>query len=303
VASADLGNDDVIDQYLLMLTVSKGRALKTIESYASDLRALSEARPDLLSVTSDNLEQFFSQLRAEGRSPATVARSMSATRGLFQFLYEEGFVPSDPTSALPVSTRGRSLPKALSEGVINELISSIPLDHGLGTRDRLMVEFLYGTGCRVSEMIDTDVHDIDLDEDLIRVTGKGSKQRLVPIGRHLRTALVAYLSGGVREKLLHGKRTMKLFVNSRGEPLGRHGVNEILRRRAVAAGLDARGIHAHAFRHSCATHMIAHGADIRVVQELLGHSSIATTQRYTSVALATLRDAYGSAHPRASGVA
>ena len=152
-------------------------------------------------------------------------------------------------------------------------------------------------------MTDTDVHDVDLDEDLIRVTGKGSKQRLVPVGSHLREALFSYINGGSRSKLLGDKRSVRLLLNSRGYPLGRHGVNEILRRRALVAGVATQGVHAHAFRHSCATHMIAHGADIRVVQELLGHSSIATTQRYTGVALTTLRDAYGHAHPRATGSA
>lgn len=302
MAGSDLGNDYVIDQFLLMLTVSRGRASKTIESYASDLRALSEAFPNLLAVASGDLEGYFAGLRADGRSAATVARSMSSTRGLFHFLLEEGLLLSDPTSSLPVSSRGRSLPRAISETTINRLITSIAHDGALDVRDRLIVEFLYGTGCRVSEMLATDVHDIDFDEDLIRVTGKGSKQRLVPIGRQLRVALADYLDGGARESLLRGKRSAKLMLNSRGQPLGRHGVNEILQRRAVAAGLERVEIHAHSFRHSCATHMIAHGADVRVVQELLGHSSIATTQRYTGVALSTLRDAYGNAHPRASAM-
>ena len=303
MASAGLGNDEVIDQFLLMLTVSRGRAVTTIDSYANDLRGLSEAYPDLLSISSRDLETYFAGLRSAGRSAATVARSMSATRGLFQYLLDEGYVAVDPTNSLPVSTRGRSLPKALPESTIETLISSISGNDALSQRDRLLFEFLYGTGCRVSETTETNVHDVDLDEDLIRVTGKGSKQRLVPIGRHLRTALEAYIDGGARTSLLRGKRTARLLLNARGEPLSRHGVNEILHRRALAAGLDTKGVHAHAFRHSCATHMIAHGADIRVVQELLGHSSIATTQRYTGVALATLRDAYGNAHPRAAGVA
>ena len=299
MAGSELSNDEIIDQYLLMLTVSRGRAVTTIDSYANDLRQLSSACPELVSATSRDLETYFAAQRSAGLSAATVARAMSATRGLFQYLLDEGYLTSDPTSHLPVSTRGKSLPKALSEATIETLISSITDDDALSRRDRLIIEFLYGTGCRVSEMIDTDIHDVDLDEDLIRVTGKGSKQRLVPIGSHLREALVSYMNGGSRSRLLGNKRTVRLLLNSRGDPLGRHGVNEILRRRALAAGIATKGVHAHAFRHSCATHMIAHGADVRVVQELLGHSSIATTQRYTGVALATLRDAYGNAHPRA----
>lgn len=300
MARPSLDNDSIIDQYLLMLTVSRGRSTKTIDSYAHDLRGLSEAHSHLITVTSEDLDSYFAELRVRGLKAATVARSMSATRGLFHFLLDEGLVHSDPTSALPVATRGKSLPKALPESTISTLIESIPLDGNLNQRDRAMIEFLYGTGCRVSEMIETNLQDVDFDEDLIRVTGKGSKQRLVPIGRQLRISLTAYLDGGARSVLVKRKPTAKLFLNSRGEPLGRHGVNEILRRRALSAGLTTQGVHAHAFRHSCATHMIAHGADIRVVQELLGHSSIATTQRYTGVALATLREAYGHAHPRAS---
>lgn len=302
MASSGVDADSAIDQYLLMLAVSRGRSTRTVESYAHDLQGIYASCPNLLSASSGDLEAYFASLRRAGKSPATVARSMSALRGFFQFLLDEGYVTSDPTGNLPVSTRGRSLPKALTEATIDALLHSIPPDGALNARDVLMIEFLYGTGCRVSEMVDTELQDVDLDEDLIRVTGKGSKQRLVPIGRHLRNALRAYLDNGHRESLLRGRRSVKLFVNSRGEPLSRHGVNEILRRRALVAGVEPKGIHAHAFRHSCATHMIAHGADIRVVQELLGHSSIATTQRYTGVALATLREAYGIAHPRASSL-
>ena len=300
MASSSLENADIIDQFLLMLTVSRGRSIRTVDSYAHDLLGLSVAIPSLSDATSGELEAYFSELQSSGLRPATVARAMSATRGLFQYLLDEGLTTNDPTRTLPIATRGRSLPKALSEETIQRLLDSIVEDNPLARRDRLIVEFLYGTGCRVSEMLDTEIDDIDFDEDLVRVTGKGSKQRLVPLGRLLRVALLDYLDSGGRQALVKNHKTNRLLLNSRGEPLGRHGVNEILRRRALAAGLSTTGIHAHAFRHSCATHMIAHGADIRVVQELLGHSSIATTQRYTSVALATLRQAYGNAHPRAT---
>lgn len=300
MAGTSITNEQIIDQYLLMLTVSRGRSLQTIEAYAHDLSSLSYALPNLITVTSQDLDAYFSGLRAEGKRPATVARAMSATRGLFRYLVDESLLSIDPSSLLPVATRGKGLPKALPESAINQLIASIEPDDPLGVRDSLIVEFLYGTGCRVSEMINTRIDDVDFDEDVIRVTGKGSKQRLVPVGRLLRAALRLYLDGGARNSLLRSSRDTHLFLNSRGQQLGRHGVNEILRRRALKAGLHAKGIHAHAFRHSCATHMIAHGADIRVVQELLGHASIATTQRYTGVALATLRDSYARAHPRAS---
>lgn len=288
-----------------MLTVVEGRSPLTISGYESDLYSLLEHLGDegaLLGVTSELLEQYFSNMRTLGRRPATVARAMSSTRGFFRYLVDESIVEVDPTAQLAVAKRGKSLPKPLSEAYIDALIAAIGGSSPLDIRDRLIVEFLYGTGARVSEMIDVDIQAIDLDEMLVRVTGKGSKQRVIPIGRHLAVALREYLGPNGRDELRTSESRSSLFLNVRGGKLTRHGVNEILLRRARSAGLTTSGLHAHAFRHSCATHMIAHGADIRVVQELLGHSSIATTQRYTGVALTTLRTAYGNAHPRAAGM-
>ena len=294
-----------VEQYLLMLTVVDGRSPLTIASYESDLRALGsyfENEDALLSATSTQLDSYFANMRASGLKPATVARAMSSCRGYFRFLEDERIISADPSARLPVATRVKSLPKALSEELIDSLIDSMTGSGPLDIRDRLIVEFLYGTGARVSEMIAVEIQDVDMDEMLVRLTGKGSKQRLVPIGRALATALAAYLSTGGRHELVSAKSKSFLFINQRGGPLTRHGVNEILRRRALVGGVSLDGLHAHAFRHSCATHMIAHGADIRVVQELLGHSSIATTQRYTGVAITTLRSAYQSAHPRATSL-
>lgn len=286
-----------------MLTVVDGRSPLTISSYESDLRGLLThfgSEEALLLATSSQLDAYFASLRSNGLRPATVARAMSSCRGFYRFLEDEKIVAADPSARLPVATRVKSLPKALSEDAIDALIASINGESALDVRDRLLVEFLYGTGARVSEMIAVELQDLDMDELLVRLTGKGSKQRLVPIGRALALALRIYLAAGGRPELLSAKSKSFLFLNQRGAPLTRHGVNEILKRRALSGGLTLEGLHAHAFRHSCATHMIAHGADIRVVQELLGHSSIATTQRYTGVALTTLRAAYESAHPRAS---
>ena len=286
-----------------MLTVVDGRSPLTISSYESDLLALLAflgSEQALISATGSQLDSYFAHMRSMGRKPATVARAMSSCRGLYHFLVDEHILEADPSARLPVAGRPKSLPKALPEATIDTLIGDIeglgPLDY----RDRLIIEFLYGTGARVTEMLGAEVQDVDLDEMLIRLLGKGSKQRLVPIGRQLADSLRGYLGPDGREQLVTSKSKSLLLLNHRGNPLTRHGVNEILNRRARAAGIAATGIHAHAFRHSCATHMIAHGADIRVVQELLGHSSIATTQRYTAVALTTLRTAYESAHPRAS---
>ena len=287
----------LLDQYLLMLTVSKGRSNATITAYSNDLLQFIQCCPDVEHVTAGDLDRYFAGLRREGLAPATVARAMSAVRGLFVFLVDERIIDRDPTTLLPSVRRDRALPKALSETYIAGLLDSITGDDALSIRDRTLIEFLYGTGCRVSEMLGVTVGDIDFDENVIRVTGKGEKQRLVPMGSCLRKALTLHLASISSQR--GARRSHAVFLNFRGAPLSRHGVNEILRRRAVQAGLTTSGLHAHSFRHSCATHMIAHGADIRVVQELLGHSSIATTQRYTSVALATLKDAYVASHPRA----
>jgi integrase/recombinase XerD len=296
---------ETIEQYLLMLTVVDGRSPLTITSYESDLKSLLEhlgSEDALLGVSGTKLDTYFAQLRSMGRKPSTVARAMSSCRGFYRFLLDEHLVEVDPSTRLPVPGRAQSLPKALPETTIAALINGIQGRSALDTRDRMIIEFLYGTGARVTEMLGAEVQDVDLDEMLIRLMGKGSKQRLVPIGRQLAEALREYLGSDGRKQLATVQSKSRLLLNSRGNPLSRHGVNEILLRRAKASGIEAAGLHAHAFRHSCATHMIAHGADIRVVQELLGHSSIATTQRYTGVALTTLRTAYESSHPRASGL-
>ena len=296
---------DTVEQYLLMLTVVDGRSPLTIASYESDLSSLLEylgSEEALLKVSGAQLDAYFAHLRTIGRKPATVARAMSSCRGLYRFLVDEKLLEVDPSERLPVAGRAQSLPKALQEDAIDALIRGINGSSALDLRDRMIIEFLYGTGARVTEMLEVEVQDIDLDEMLIRIMGKGSKQRLVPIGRQLAESLREYLGANGRQFLATGQSKSRLLLNHRGSPLSRHGVNEMLLRRARSSGLATAGLHAHAFRHSCATHMIAHGADIRVVQELLGHSSIATTQRYTSVALTTLRTAYESAHPRASNL-
>ena len=296
---------NTLEQYLLMLTVVDGRSPLTIASYENDLSALLQhlgSESALLDVSGAELDEYFAHLRSLGRMPATVARAMSSCRGFFRFLVDEHLLDIDPSARLPVPGRAKSLPKALPESTIESLIHGIQGETALDIRDRMIIEFLYGTGARVTEMLGAEVQDVDLDEMLIRIMGKGSKQRLVPIGRKLAEALREYFSSNGRQRLTTTKSKSRLLLNNRGNPLTRHGVNEILIRRARICGVETTGLHAHAFRHSCATHMIAHGADIRVVQELLGHSSIATTQRYTGVALTTLRTAYESAHPRATNL-
>ena len=295
---------ELVGDYLEWLTVEKGRSRATIESYTRDLAQFltwaGENGVSLADASTEDLERYVNELRRD-KAPSSIARATSAIKGLFGFLVDERVLSSDVGQRLQPSRRGRSLPKALDEEVVAQLIDSVDSDDPVAKRDRALLELLYGTGARVSEVTALVIDDLDFDEELIRVTGKGSKQRLVPMGRTLQWALRRYLAPGGRNVLAIARPTNRLFLNQRGGPLSRQGVDLILDARALEAGVDRSTVSAHVFRHSCATHMLAHGADIRVVQELLGHASIATTQIYTAVSITSLQRAYVSAHPRAHG--
>lgn len=291
-----------LEEYLQWLIIEKGRSRATIEAYRRDLLALlewvSERGTSLGDVSEDELERFYNEARLN-RSPSTVARAVASARGFFAYLVDEGYLTVDPTSRLKGGRRGRTLPKPLGEAEIVRLLDSIPATTSVDLRDRALLELLYGTGARVSEVVNLDLSDLDFDEELILLTGKGNKQRLVPIGSTLDRALREYLAPGGRPSLSSSKRTTRVFLNARSGVLTRQGIDLVIHKRALTVGIDRNRISAHVFRHSCATHMLAHGADIRVVQELLGHASIATTQLYTAVSVTTLQREYQHAHPRA----
>jgi site-specific recombinase XerD len=292
-----------LEEYLQWLTIEKGRSLATIAAYRRDLNALvswmAARHLEVTSVTEEDLERYFNALRRARRSSSTVARAVAAIRGWFAYLLDEGHVTLDPSARLKGGRRGRTLPKPLGEEEVVALLDSIPSTSAIDLRDRALLEILYGTGARVSEVAGIELSDLDFDEELILLTGKGSKQRLVPIGSTLKAALLAYLGPGGRSTLAAAKRSPKLFLNARAGALTRQGIDLVIHKRALAVGIERSRISAHVFRHSCATHMLAHGADIRVVQELLGHASIATTQLYTAVSVTTLQREYHHAHPRA----
>ncbi|MGH9021327.1 MAG: tyrosine recombinase [Acidimicrobiales bacterium] len=291
-----------LGDYLQWLTVERGRAVATVAAYRRDLDGLAawmgEHGLRASDVTESDLEAYADGLR-DGHAPASVARTLAAVRGWFGFLVEEGEVCADPAANLVAGRRGRSLPKPLAEAVVARIIDSVPAVTPIDRRDRALLELLYGTGARVSEAVGLREEDLDFDEEHILVTGKGSRQRLVPMGASLRHALRDYLAPGGRAELVGDARSARLFLNSRGGVLSRQGVDLIVRKRALAAGVASATVSAHVFRHSCATHMLAHGADVRVVQELLGHASIATTQVYTAVSVGSLQREYRAAHPRA----
>ncbi len=295
------------EEYLSWLTVERGRASNTISSYRRDLvgweQWLRDAGLEVDAVRPDHLERYLEHARSQGKSAATINRTLASLRGLFGFLYGEGAIAVDPTADLQSPRTARRLPKALDEDQVLSLLYAVGGTGPLDFRDRALLEVLYGTGARISEVVGLSLGDLQFDDGLIRVFGKGSKERLVPLGRPAREALSAWLSPVGRslvepDRWRHRGDAEAVFLNTRGGRLSRQGAWAVLKRHAERVGLEDQ-VSPHVLRHSCASHMLAHGADIRVVQELLGHVSIATTQLYTRLSSEHLRSAYESAHPRA----
>ncbi len=295
-------HNPLLADYVEWLTVEKGRSRATIESYSRDLGQflvwLEARHTSVDDVSTSDLENYFAHLRSL-KAPSSVARATSAVRGWMSYLADEQLLVSDPSQKLKPTRRGRSLPKPIDEVVMATLLDSFPRHSPVERRDAALLEVLYGTGARVSEVVGLRIEDLDFDEELVRLTGKGAKQRLVPMGRSLREALRQYLTPSGRGAFPSPRPVANVFLNHRGGGLTRQGIDLVIDRRALEAGVDRSSVSAHVFRHSCATHMLAHGADIRVVQELLGHASIATTQLYTAVSITSLQRAYRDAHPRA----
>ena len=296
------------EEYLSWLEVERGRARLTIASYRRDLAqyesALAAAGLDPASADPGRVESYLGDLRTSGRSPASVARATSVLRGLHRFLLDEGLAVADPTTDVTAGRVPLRLPKALTEEEVSTLLGAVAGDGAAQRRDRALLEVLYGTGARISEVVGLDQADLVAGEGLVRLYGKGSKERLVPLGRYAAAALEAWLAppgrGSVEPRQWRRRGDAEaVFLNLRGSRLSRQGAYGVVKRHAVAVHLGDR-VSPHVLRHSCATHMLARGADIRVVQELLGHVSIATTQLYTKVSPEHLRAAYEAAHPRST---
>lgn len=294
------------EEFLSWLAVERGRAPNTLASYRRDLVAYEEALAQRhLSVTqarTEDVEDYIARLRRGGHSPASVARAVSSLRGLHRFLLDEGHAASDPSADVEAGRLPVRLPKALSEPDVTRIIESVAGDDELARRDRALLELLYGTGARISEVVGLNLTDLADADGLLRLYGKGSKERVVPIGNHAARALARWLEPAGRDRLVPERWQRRgdaeaLFLNTRGTRLSRQGAFAAVRSRGLAVGVT---LSPHALRHSCATHMLAHGADVRVVQELLGHASVTTTQLYTKVTNEHLRAAYESAHPRAA---
>ncbi len=296
-----------VEEYLTHLSIEKGRAPNTLIAYRRDLRRYVDFLDDTLvtNASPDNVRQFSEVLKANGLARASVNRTVTAVRGLHRYLFAEGVTTSDPTADLEPARLPKGLPKAISEADVVRLIDAVDGTDVLSVRDRAILEVLYGTGMRISECVGLSLDDVDLDAALIRVTGKGNKQRLVPVGRLAEAALVQWLAPTGRLQVVPDTWATRdaqsaVFLNHRGGRLSRQGMWGVIRKYGLQVGLASR-LSPHVLRHSCATHMLDHGADIRTVQELLGHASISTTQLYTKVSTDLMVRAYAAAHPRASG--
>lgn len=257
----------------------------------------------LAQVDEGTVAEYIQHLRQSGLAPASVARAVVTVRSLHRFLVQEGDAVADPTVDLRPPPLPQGLPKALSEDEVAALLASVTGDGPVQRRDRAVLEVLYGTGMRISELTGLSMGDLAVEDQLVRALGKGNKERLVPLGRHARQALAAWLGPGGRDALVPPRWARRtdadaVFLNLRGGRLSRQGAWGIVRHYGDRTGLRGR-LTPHVLRHSCATHLLDHGADIRVVQELLGHASIGTTQVYTKVSADRLRTAYLAAHPRA----
>ena len=299
-----------VEEFLLWLRVERGRSPATVSAYRRDLGTFvswlaDERGRDVLSCSEDDLIAYLRSRQDAGLATSTVTRGMVAVRSLFKFLVAEELRADDPAREVELPRVGRGLPKALNENEVAALIAAVDGDGPLERRDRAILEVLYGTGVRISELVGMSLGDIDLNDRMMRVFGKGSKERVVPIGRYASDALVAWLAPAGRgmvepERWASRDDADAVFLNARGGRLSRQGGWGVLKKYGAQVGLGAR-LSPHTLRHCCATHMLEHGADIRAVQELLGHASITTTQVYTRVSRATLVRAYRAAHPRATG--
>ncbi len=291
----------MLEPFQDFLAVEQGLSPRTQEAYALDLARFAaygklKGSSGPSHVAPRLVREYMYHLKDLGLSPASIRRNVSALRTYFKFLVGEGHVQSDPSDRLETPKRWRTLPEVLTVADVDKILGAPSLDEPLAFRDRAMLELAYSAGLRVSEWISIGVKDVLFEDGLVRVFGKGSKERLVPIGRKAIGALAIYMRE-LRPKLEHGEGKGSLFLNSRGRPLSRMGAWKILRKYVDQAGIKKR-VTPHTLRHSFATHLLEGGADLRAVQEMLGHADISTTQIYTHVDREYLRTVHQQFHPR-----
>jgi integrase/recombinase XerD len=288
--------DSDVEGFLALLATR--RAPKTVEAYRRDLSALGGWFDGPIGgITTEQLEHYLAELRAAGLSPATIGRRVAAIRSFFRHQTLLGVRTDNPAAELDLPRRRRTLPRTLSPAEAERLMEAASGTTPRALRDRALVELLYGAGLRVSEAVGLHKASVDLEGRLVRCVGKGSKERIVPIGRQAVQALRRYLARG--RPFLDTRHRPELFLNAKGGGLTRAGAFLILRRLAAKAGLEPERVHPHLLRHSFATHLLEGGADLRSVQEMLGHADLATTELYTHVSDRRRRELYFQAHPHA----
>ena len=309
MGAAESPLDRAVRGYLDHLAVERGLAANTLASYRRDLRRYagfltSEGVSEAADITEKHVSAFLRSLREGDEdhpalSASSAARTVVAVRGLHRFLAREGLVAADAADTVRPPTPPRKLPKAIPLADVERLLAAAGSDGSpLGLRDRALLEMLYGTGARISEAVGLDRDDVDETAGTVLLRGKGAKERVVPVGSYALEALSAYLVRARPGLFAAGRATPALFLNARGGRLSRQSAWTVLRTVAARAGLSTP-VSPHTLRHSFATHLLDGGADVRVVQELLGHASVTTTQVYTLVTVDQLREVYAAAHPRA----
>ena len=297
-----MGSPDaqLLDQFLDGIWLESGLSANTLAAYRTDLRAFQSwlAKKGLAleqATRADLLAYLAANVRA-GLSPRSSARHLSTLRRFYRYLLIQGRTQADPTADVRSPVIGRPLPKNISEQGVEKLLSTPPRDTALGSRDRAMLETMYASGLRVSELVGLTLNELDLTTGLVRVVGKGGRERIVPLGEEASESLGEYL-GQARSDLLKAQLTDAVFVTRRGGPMTRQAFWQLIKRYAQQAGIGAE-FSPHSLRHAFATHLLNHGADLRSVQMLLGHTDLSTTQIYTHVARARLQSLHGTHHPR-----
>lgn len=290
--------EDALQDFLHYLHIERGVSENTLTSYKRDLRAylyfMRIADPN--EIKRYHIVNYLQHLNQQGKATTTIARNLSAIRTFHQFLLREGIASQDPSHQLETPKKSRKLPKVLSSKDVEALLD-IESNTPLSIRNKAMLELMYATGLRVTELVELTLDDLHLEMGFVRCMGKGSKERIIPVGRMAKEAMDIYLQSA-RPTLLKKQRTDKVFLNHLGRPITRQGFWKIIKELSIEKNIQ-KEITPHTLRHSFATHLLENGADLRAVQEMLGHADISTTQIYTHVTKARLKDVYQSFHPRA----
>jgi integrase/recombinase XerD len=293
-------SDPLVSRFLDAVWMERGLSANTLAAYRADLTALArwlaEHGTQMISTTRADLQDFIAYRVHAGARPRSTARQLSSFRRFFRYLMRENLIKEDPTAQIAMPKIGRSLPKSLTEEEVESLLSAPVVNDPLGNRDRTMLELLYATGLRVSELVNLHTSQVNLNQGVIRILGKGNRERLIPLGEEA-VRWITEFSRGPRTEILLERQTDYLFPTRRGDRMTRQAFWHIIKRYARKAGV-AKDLSPHTLRHAFATHLLNHGADLRVVQMLLGHSDLSTTQIYTHVARERMKELHSQHHPR-----